>query len=77
MLTVNKCDYQCYVGVIECDNCGLDDEYEGEDFYDIVKQSKDNGWLSRMVDNEWQHFCNKNCQRELNIDREKEKCRQV
>ncbi|MDB5606687.1 MAG: hypothetical protein JWP25_3587 [Bradyrhizobium sp.] len=46
--------------LIECDSC--DEVFEGEkhqEFAEVWKAAKDDGWQSRKIGSEWVHGCGK------------------
>jgi len=42
---------------IFCDTCGDADNYEGTDFYDALKEAREDGWKIKKLFGEWKHYC--------------------
>lgn len=42
---------------VECYSCGDTEEYEVEDWSDLIRTLKEDGWEIRHVDGEWGHYC--------------------
>lgn len=48
--------------VFECDNCGDTEETHMTVFTEAIKHVKNTeGWWIRNIDNEWVHFCSRDC----------------
>lgn len=43
--------------VFQCDDCGAEYDTLTDDFRDGLDDAKSDGWVARLVDGEWQHFC--------------------
>ena len=44
---------------LSCDICGAEADEEFDSFYEAVewKKNKENGWISRKKDGEWEDVC--------------------
>lgn len=44
-------------GRIECDGCGDDEDFSGDDFRDFVSTAKSAGWEVTKTKEGWAHQC--------------------
>jgi uncharacterized protein YycO len=44
-----------YVAI--CDDCGDTEDFNLDDFSDVVDAMKERGWKSKKIDNEWENHC--------------------
>lgn len=48
--------------IIECDNCGKEDSFQGICFSDGIQDAKDNGWIIKRYGDDYLHYCCKACE---------------
>lgn len=48
----------------ECDVCNNDLDTECDDFQDAINLLKEEGWVTRKINNEWFHLCSFDCQKQ-------------
>lgn len=44
-------------GRIECDDCGDEDDFSGDDFRDFLATAKSAGWAIQKTQLGWSHKC--------------------
>lgn len=47
---------------LTCDNCGYEHPDLFTDFAEAVEAKRDDGWRSKMIDNEWEDWCDECCE---------------
>ena len=40
-----------------CDDCGVEHQLDGTDFFDALEAAKDDGWRARQESGDWVHLC--------------------
>lgn len=55
-MTVDYVDGAGY-GIISCNDCPEEDEFEGDDFSEFFAAAKADGWRARKTDRGWKHQC--------------------
>lgn len=45
--------------IVECDECGNDEDLWTNDFQQAVRAIKEMGWRAECTDGEWEHYCYK------------------
>lgn len=53
-------NYNFENGEVVCDFCEAENSYDGS-FQECIDQIKEDGWLIRKIEDEWVHFCSKEC----------------
>lgn len=45
----------------ECDKCGYSEIIDSNDYSEINRELKSNGWIIKKIDERWLEFCSEEC----------------